>query len=100
MHFTENSKVAGMLRMLIDFEKAYDWISWKFLYKVLSYMGFTAWIKLFNTNIETTVIQNGVMSEFIKIDCGCRQGNPISSYLFIMAAEVLNMLITNEKDSG
>ena len=48
MHFTENSKVPGMLT-LIDFEKAYDSISWKILYKVLSYMGFTepfiVWIK-------------------------------------------------------
>ena len=104
MHAAEKSKIPGLL-MLIDFEKAYDSISWKFIYKVLTQMGFTekfiGWIKLFNKNIETTIMQNGVMSEFIKIGRGCRQGDPISAYLFIMAAEVLNMLITyNDKIVG
>ena len=75
MHAAEKSKIPGLL-MLIDFEKAYDSISWKFIYKVLTQMGFTekfiGWIKLFNKNIETTIMQNGVMSEFIKIGRGCR----------------------------
>ena len=104
MHAAEKSKIPGLL-MLIDFEKAYDSISWKLIYKVLTQMGFTekfiGWIKLFNKNIETTIMQNGVMSEFIKIGRGCRQGDLISAYLFIMAAEVLNMLITyNDKIVG
>ena len=40
MHAAEKSKIPGLL-MLIDFEKAYDSISWKFIYKVLTQMGFT-----------------------------------------------------------
>ena len=84
--------------MLIDFEKVYHSISWKFIHKVLTQMGFTekfiGWIKLFNKNIETTIKQNWVMSKFIKIGHGCRKGDPIPAYLFIMAAEELNILIT------
>ena len=40
INHTEKSKIEGLL-MLIDFEKAFDSISWKFLYNVLDYLGFT-----------------------------------------------------------
>ena len=61
-------------------------------------MGFTdpymVWINLFKMDIQTTIMQSGIMLEFIKIGRGCREVDPISSYLFIMAAGVFNILIT------
>ena len=33
MHYTEENKIPGLL-LLVDFEKAFDSISWSFLYKV------------------------------------------------------------------
>ena len=36
MHATEVKNVPGLL-LLIDFEKAFDSLSWKFLYKVLNF---------------------------------------------------------------
>ena len=59
MHIAENKKIAGML-MLIDFEKAFDSISWNFLYNTLLFFGFSQsfikWIKMFNNNIEAYVL--------------------------------------------
>ena len=101
MHYTEVSQIPGML-VLIDFEKAFDSISWPFIYKVLRYLNFNEnfikWIKLFNCDVKASVIQCGFLSEFINIQRGCRQGDPISPYLFILAAQILAILILNNPD--
>ena len=39
MKFTEEQKLPGLI-MLIDFEKAFDSLSWNFFYKCLKYLNF------------------------------------------------------------
>ena len=100
MNYTERKNIDGLL-MLIDFEKAFDSISWKFLYQVLKNFGFgpdfIRWIELFNSNIKATVLQAGFLSEFINIERGCKQGDPIAPYLFIICAQILCTLINKNK---
>ena len=54
--------------LLVDFEKAFDSISWNFMYKCLHFFGFgqqfIKWIKLLNNNVKLCVIQNGIFSDF------------------------------------
>ena len=56
------------LFMLIDLEKAFDSISWKFMYHTLYKFAFTKkfikWIKPFNTNIKASILQFGFLSIF------------------------------------
>ena len=86
--------------MLIDFKKAFDSISWQFLYNVLDFFGFDhqliKCIKLFNNNIIAFVLQCGNLSKPILISRGCRQGDPIAAYLFILATEILNLLLDKD----
>ena len=62
LHYAEKYKIPGLL-LLIDFEKAFDSVSWKFLYSALRYFGFDEnfikWIQVFNTDITTYILQCG-----------------------------------------
>ena len=97
MDFTERHDISGQL-MLIDFEKAFDSISWNFIYKTLKFFGFgnnlVRWVQLFNQDITARVLQCGFMSDAINIERGCRQGDPISPYLYILAGQVQSILIS------
>ena len=101
LHQTEKHKIPGIL-MLIDFEKAFDSVSWDFLYGVLEYFnfgnGFIKWVRTFNNNITAHVIQSGYLSDPITIGRGCRQGDPIAPYLFILCAQILCLMILQNKD--
>ena len=99
MHHVESDNLPGLL-VQIDFEKAFDSISWGFLYQVLDYFAFDKklikWIKLFNNDINAFVLQCGNLSKPIAINRGCRQGDPIAAYLFILATEILKLLLDKD----
>ena len=79
MSFAEKQKKIKGSLMLIDFEKAFDSVSWKFLYNILDFFmfckNFIHWIKILNTDIHASVIQAGVKLDFIKIERRCKQGD-------------------------
>ena len=99
--YAEKNAIPGML-LLIDFEKAFDSVSWDFLFDVLNFFNFgndfKQWIKVFYKNIQSCVIVNGHLSEWFYLHRGCRQGDPLSPYLFMLCAEILAALIRNNKD--
>ena len=65
---------------------------------MLKFLGFGTsilkWIKTFNNDIKATIVQCGITSEFLDIERGCRQGDPILSYEFILCAQILYLMIT------
>jgi hypothetical protein len=90
------------LMLCLDFFKAYDSLSWNFMYKVLSAFGFGTdfcrWVKTFYNNIKSSVLVNGNVTDWFHVRRGCRQGDPISSYLFVLCVEILAIMIRENKE--
>ena len=59
MNISEKDNRDGLL-MLIDFQKAFDSVSWEFIYNVLKFFGFCNkfidWIRLFNNDISAYIV--------------------------------------------
>ena len=101
LHFTERENIPGLL-VLIDFKKAFDMVSWSFLSKVLELYNFgpnlCKWVNIFNRKIIASICQYGNLSDKIEIQRGCRQGDPLSVYLFVICAQILYIMIELNKD--
>jgi hypothetical protein len=73
----EEDDIHGLL-MLVDFEKAFDTVEWPFIEKTIEFYDFgptfRKWIKSFYTDISSTVINNGYLSEFFLLE-KVRQGD-------------------------
>ena len=92
--------ISGIL-LTIDFEKAFDSLSWSFIEKsLLSYnFGevFISYVKTMYNNITTTVINNGYISDWFFPQRGVRQGCPLSPYLFLISVEILACNIRQDR---
>ena len=90
------------IMLLIDFEKAFDSVAWSFIEKTLTFFNFKNdminWVRTFQTNIKSTVIVNGNPSLWFPIERGCRQGDPVSSYIFLLCSEIMAHMIRQNKN--
>ena len=86
-----NKKNKPGLLLCLDFEKAFDFLDWRFMFRALRAFGFgkdlCRWIDTFY-----------ITTQWFTVERWCRQGDPISPYIFILCVEILAITIREDSD--
>ncbi|XP_033998587.1 uncharacterized protein LOC117492420 [Trematomus bernacchii] len=85
----------------LDFEKAFDRLSHQYLFQVLKQMGFPKrfidWVALLYRGTTSKFIVNGHLTKAVNINCGVRQGCPLSALLYIICIEPLAQILRRDQ---
>uniref|UniRef100_A0A803QNS7 Reverse transcriptase domain-containing protein n=1 Tax=Cannabis sativa TaxID=3483 RepID=A0A803QNS7_CANSA len=89
------------MALKLDKSKAYDRVGWRFIEAMMICLGYDkSWVdkvmKCINS-VSFSVLINGEVSGHIQPQCGLRQGDPLSPYLFLLCSEGLSCFIHEAK---
>jgi len=94
----------GYVALKLDMSKAYDQLEWGFLEEIMRKLGFgERWIGLIMQCVQSVtygILINGTPFGNIHPTRGLRQGDPSSSYLFLLCAEGLSALLHKAEVDG
>ena len=97
---------SGLPRLLckLDVEKTFDHVNWGFLMKLLECNGFPnkwrQWIFFCLSTVRFSILINGSPCGFFESSRRLRQGNPLSSLLFVLVMEALGRMLNKAIHEG
>jgi hypothetical protein len=106
LHFMKRNRSKGnsTCALKLDMMKAYDRVEWSYPEAIMQKLGFARnWIEVVMGMVKSvsfSVLFNGNKLEEFKPSRGIRQGDPISPYLFLLAAEGLSCLLKSSDQSS
>ncbi|KAL9680348.1 hypothetical protein QQ045_018226 [Rhodiola kirilowii] len=101
---TRNRQKKGYFALKLDMSKADDRVEWEFLELIMFRLGFPeSWIRCVMDAVMTVsyvVRINEMVTEEIWPERGIRQGDPLSSYLFLICTEWLISKLKDMQSKG
>ena len=96
LNYANVTKKVGII-LLIDIEKALDSLAWSLLFETMHFLNSSQNmiddVKTLYNGIKASTLVNNWPSPWFPIGRGCRQGDPVSPYLFIICSEILAHMI-------
>jgi hypothetical protein len=103
VHRAMRNKEKGVV-LKLDYEKAYDRMSWQFLEEILATRGFgskwIAWIMTMVKGGSISVRINDENSSYFRPGKGLRQGDPISPLLFNLVVDIFTRMLIKAAQKG
>lgn len=100
IEYMKRDKKGGIV-LGIDWNKAFDRVEHKYLFKVLEKFGFGSrmigWVKRLYEKAKSCIKINGVLTDRFKIGRSVRQGCPLSALLYAISVEPLATLIKRDR---
>lgn len=90
--------------LTLDFEKAFDKVEHEVILQVLAHKGFPTkwvdWMRCILTSGSSSVLLNGIPGKSFQCKRDVRQGDPLSPFLFVMAADLLQSVVNDAANNN